>query len=194
VTVVVLGLVFDEGGFWVGMMAIAVGVLVLIAKVAAEGPAVALGVVLIGLVSAGLAQAAHVAWHRGAVRRRGLERLVPLLADVARYHRVLSALNVSEQLMAASGTRPDAKAREEVLRGLRQTREQLLVALRTERVLRKHRDLLDGLAALPIAELGSFEAVRIADVGNDYRRLAEDTVSLAADLERTVRAMRDGSA
>jgi hypothetical protein len=148
------------------------------------GAAVAMGALLYAL---------YGWWHRGRASRRGLDRLRPLLGDIARFHRVLSALNVSDQLARANERSPNQAARAEILRLLEQTRARILAALRTERVLRQHRDLLDELGTQPIEELGSFEALRIADVGDEYRRLAEETLQLATDVERGVGEIRSMS-
>lgn len=151
-------------------------------------------VTLVGVTLA-LCAVAYAGYHAVRalmLRFRRLTRTQRILADVTRFHRVLGALNLSDQLTTARGEVPDAAARCEVLRGLRLTRERLVAALRIDGVLRQHGPLLSGLGAPPI-EIGSFETLRVQAEGEQYGRLADETTQLAANIEQGLEEIRRAS-
>ena len=73
---------------------------------------------------------------------------------------------------------------EAVLRAIRTTRENLVRALRVQRVLREGRDAVLDAKALRVDELIPVEALRIEETAEAYSELAGETLAVAAEVQQ----------
>jgi hypothetical protein len=77
--------------------------------------------------------------------------LVRLLEEVGRYHNAIAALEIHDRLEAAGNVAMTFEDRSQIISALQLTREDLVRALKTERILREHQRFVDrNVEFLPI--------------------------------------------
>jgi hypothetical protein len=117
--------------------------------------------------------------------------LCNLLDEVERYNAVIQAIHINDQLQA-TGTREmslgDSVAwsspdRLKVLEALRLTKEDLVRALRAERVLRENQSFLVGNPELLVTNLRTLQSLQVHDRASEYGRLLNESLQIAVGVQ-----------
>jgi hypothetical protein len=118
-------------------------------------------------------------WRIG--KGRSLQTLLHLLNEIDRYHEVLGAVAVVEQLAAARGATPCANP----LETLQLTRDCLITGLKTERILREKNGLLiqDKVAHLE-QSLALLQTLDLQAQANEYSAILQQTLSIAERVQQ----------
>jgi hypothetical protein len=116
-------------------------------------------------------------------RAEGYDALSRLRESIERYNALVRALDVRDRLSRARGS-GEPVGDEAVLRAIRTTRENLVRAVRVQRVLRDGRDVVLDADALRIGELVPVEALRIEQTAEAYSELAGETLAIAAEVQQ----------
>lgn len=141
------------------------------------------------------------AWNGYMVMRRGrFQRLMHLLDEIDRYHDVIQAIAVLDQLDSASNLPAATPAnqpsslhnRAEVLEALRLTRDSLVASLMTERILRESRGLLarrQELLASIETNLTTVRALEMKHQANEYGQFLNDALEIGMRVQREMEKM-----
>lgn len=167
---------------------VAIGALVWLALSLAETGTTMLWLGAAVLVVAGLSHAASRALRARRRRRRGYEELDRLRVSIARYNALVRVLDVKDRLARARGLPGGEESGLAAV--LRNTRGNLLRAVRVQRILRENPDVVGQAAALRVEDLVPIEALRIEHAAETYAELVTDTVELAADVQRAYDELR----
>jgi hypothetical protein len=122
-------------------------------------------------------------------RSAGYDVLTRLEEAIARFNALVHAVDVKERLARARGA-PEGGTREGVLAALATTRENLLRAVRVQRVLRENRHVVAGAQHLRVDDLVPLEALRIEAEADAYSELVGETVELAAEVQEAYDSLR----
>lgn len=118
--------------------------------------------------------------------------LVSLLEDVGRYHDAIAALEIRDQLEAAGNSQVRLEDRSRIISALQLTREDLVRALKTERILRKNRQFIDRHAEFFADNLTALAALQVSDLASERGKLLNEALEIAASVRTEMRKLQEG--
>ncbi len=117
------------------------------------------------------------------VKKRSPKLLINLLDEVDKYNSVIKAIHIHDQLKNA-GTMPESLSeRENVIAGLQLTREDLVRALRTERILRDNKDLIAKNCELFNNNLAAVRALQVSQEASEYGQLLNEALQIGVSVQ-----------
>jgi hypothetical protein len=117
--------------------------------------------------------------------------LVSLFDDVERYNDVIKAIDINDQLEAAGNPEVSLTDREKVIAALELTREDLVRALRTERILRAHRSFIARNPELFANNLMALTALQVSDRASEHGKLLNEALQIAVSAQAEMRKLQD---
>lgn len=116
--------------------------------------------------------------------------LVALLDDLDRYHGALKAVAIAEELAAARHQAIDPDERAAIISALELTRDDLIRAFSTERILRENQDFL----AVDLASFGesltAIQALQTEVTAREYQEILQRTVAIGASVREEMRKLQ----
>ncbi|MEC4818363.1 MAG: hypothetical protein SAK29_34595 [Scytonema sp. PMC 1069.18] len=149
------------------------------------GSSIVLGVVLLFLVPISVVVGRWL-WRW----RSGPKTLTVLLDKVGKYHSVIKAIDTHDQL-ATPGNENRINDREKVVAALQLVREDLVRALKMERVLRDNKKSLANNQELFVnnVEMLHTASVQMSDRAGEYAQLLNQSLQIALDVQAEVRKL-----
>ena len=148
-------------------------------------------------ITLALSLAITVAWNVYKwVKAKPLVTLAGLLDEVEKYHEVIQALDIIDRLTAAGNLQANLINRGDAIEALQITRESLVCALRTERILRENKDFIGRryeLFANIESNLAALMAVDVSDRATEYGRLLNEALEIGMSVHKEVRKLQNGS-
>jgi hypothetical protein len=114
--------------------------------------------------------------------------LTMLLDEVERYHSVINAIHINDQL-SISGNESSINDREKVIAALQLIREDLVRALKTERILRDNKKLLSSNQELFDSNLANLQALQLSSQAGEYAQLLNQSLQIAIDVQTEIRKL-----
>ena len=114
--------------------------------------------------------------------------LCNLLDEVERYNSVIQAMHIKDQL-ELTGTNQVSQSdrsktnRYKVIEALTLIREDLVKALRTERVLRENQTFLAHNPELLVTNLSRLQTLKINDQASEYGRILSEALQIATEVQ-----------
>ncbi|AFZ09205.1 hypothetical protein Osc7112_4939 [Oscillatoria nigro-viridis PCC 7112] len=147
-------------------------------------------------ITLGLSLAITVAWNVYKwVKAKPLETLAGLLDEVEKYHEVIQALDIIDRLTAAGNLQANLINRADAIEALKITRESLVCALKTERILRENQQFIGRryeLFANIESNLAALMAVDVSDRATEYGRLLNEALEIGMSVHKEVRNLQNG--
>ncbi len=147
-------------------------------------------------ITLGLSLAIAVAWNVYKwVKAKPLQTLAGLLDEVEKYQEVIKALDIIDRLTAAGNLQANLINRADAIEALQITRESLVCALRTERIMRENKDFIDRryeLFANIESNLAALMAVNVSDRATEYGRLLNEALEIGMSVHKEVRKLQNG--
>ncbi|WP_017659719.1 hypothetical protein [Baaleninema simplex] len=114
--------------------------------------------------------------------------LMALLEDVDRYHATLKAIEIGDRL---SDSPPQNNSeRQALLSALKLTRDDLVRALKTERILRENRDFLANSPELFTNNLTALKAIETNHQAGEYARFLHDTLQIGIGVREEMEKLQ----
>lgn len=117
------------------------------------------------------------------LQRHSPKSLCGLLDEVERYNAVIKAIHINDELEAAGTTVTSLSDRQKVIEALTLTKEDLVRALRAEKVLRENKSFLVGNPELVATNLRTLQTLQVNDRASEYGRLLNEALQIAADVQ-----------
>ncbi|AKG20834.1 hypothetical protein [Calothrix sp. 336/3] len=152
-----------------------------------------LGFILLLIVSGAIGQLMlYLLWKH---RRKQLQMnmsysLKILLKDVERYNAIIKAIEISDQIEAAGNIGVSIQDRDKVLEALKMTREDLVRALKTERILRENQKFIVSNTDLFASNLATLTAMQASEQTNEHGRLLNEALQIALDVQTEMRRLQ----
>ena len=147
-------------------------------------------------ITLALSLAITVAWNVYKwVKAKPLATLAGLLDEVEKYHEVIQALDIIDRLTAAGNLQANLISREDAIEALQITRESLVCALKTERILRENQKFIGRryeLFANIESNLAALMAVDVSDRATEYGRLLNEALEIGMSVHKEVRKLQNG--
>ena len=148
------------------------------------GSSIQLGIILIILVPI-IVAIARWFWQRKTCPKA----LTILLDEVDKYHTVIKAIDINDQL-ETSGNYVSFTDREKVISALQLIREDLVRALKTERILRNNKELLTNHQQLLVDNLANLQALELSSQGSEYSQLLNQSLQIAVEVQAEMRKLQ----
>ena len=142
----------------------------------------------IGLVSLVAAAAFRFLWLTGKTARAN--SLSKLLDDVDRYNELIGAIDLNDQLEDAGNPEMRIGNREEIVAALKLTREDLVRALKTERILRENHSFIQRNPELFASNLTALEALQVSDRATERGRVLNEALQIALNTQGEMRKLK----
>ncbi|MEG4585737.1 hypothetical protein QUA54_11050 [Microcoleus sp. MOSTC5] len=147
-------------------------------------------------ITLGLSLAITVAWNIYKwIKAKPLATLAGLLDEVEKYHEVIQALDIIDRLTAAGNLQANLINRGDAIQALKITRESLVCALKTERILRENQQFIGRryeLFANIESNLAALMAVDVSDRATEYGRLLNEALEIGMSVHKEVRKLQNG--
>ena len=146
-------------------------------------------------ITFGLSVAITVAWNVYKwVKAKPLQTLAGLLDEVEKYHEVIKALDIIDRLTAAGNLQANLINRGDAIEALKITRESLVCALKTERILRENHKFIGRryeLFANIESNLAALMALDVSDRATEYGRLLNEALEIGMSVHKEVRKLQN---
>lgn len=149
------------------------------------GSSIKLAVILLIVVPA-LVSLGRWLWRRKVSPRT----LAKLLDEVDEYHKLIEAIHINDQLASSGNLQSNLEDREKVLAALQLIREDLVRALKTERILRDNKKLIAQKHELLIDNLANLQALQASSEASEYAQLLNQSLQIALDVQDQIRKLR----
>jgi hypothetical protein len=116
--------------------------------------------------------------------------LVRLFEDVTRYNSVIKAIEINDQIEAVGNPGVSLKNREQVIHALRLTREDIIRALKTERILRENESFIKLNSQLFESNLTALTALQVSDQASEHGRLLNEALQIVVDVQEEMRKLQ----
>ncbi|RUT05979.1 hypothetical protein DSM106972_031850 [Dulcicalothrix desertica PCC 7102] len=113
-----------------------------------------------------------------------------LLDEVDRYHAVIQSIYINDQLATSGNKTSHIEDREKVISGLQLIREDLVRALKTERILRDNKELLANNQELSINNLSNLQALQVSTEASEYAQVLNQSLQIAIDVQAEIRKLQ----
>lgn len=146
-------------------------------------------------ITLGLSLAITFAWNVYKwVKAKPLQTLAGLLDEVEKYHEVIKALDIIDRLTAAGNLQANLINRGDAIEALKITRESLVCALKTERILRENHKFIGRryeLFANIESNLAALMALDVSDRATEYGQLLNEALEIGMSVHKEVRKLQN---
>lgn len=119
------------------------------------------------------------------------QNLVRMFEDVKRYNSVIKAIDINDQIEAVGNPGVRLKNREQVLQALNLAREDIVRALKTERILRENENFIKLNSELFDNNLTALAALQVSDQASEHGRLLNEALQIVVDVQEEMRKLQD---
>ncbi|MBE9049212.1 hypothetical protein IQ243_02100 [Nostocales cyanobacterium LEGE 11386] len=116
--------------------------------------------------------------------------LTVLLDEVDKYHTVVTAIDINDQLATSGNSQSRINDREQVIAALQLIREDLVRSLKSERILRDNKKLLANNQELLINNLANLQALQVSNQSSEYAQLLNQSLQIALDVQAEIRKLQ----
>ncbi len=113
-----------------------------------------------------------------------------LLNDVDRYNAVIKAIDINDQIEEAGNPGVTLKERQKVIEALKLTRDDLIRALKTERILRENKSFIIKNTDLFANNLPTLSAMQVTEQATEHGRLLNEALQIALDVQLEMRRLQ----
>jgi len=128
------------------------------------------------------------------LKAKPLAALANLAEEVEKYNEVIKALDIIDKLTAVGNLPVNLINREEAIKALNVTKDSLICALRTERILRENQEFIGRRYELFVNIENNLTALMAFDVNNqasEYGRLLNEALEIGMSVHKEVRKLQD---
>ncbi|BAZ38770.1 hypothetical protein NIES4101_47120 [Calothrix sp. NIES-4101] len=117
------------------------------------------------------------------------QALTILLDEVDRYHDIIKAIDINDQLNTSGNPQSSINDRIKVISALQLIREDLVRALKTERILRDNKQLLANHQELLSNNLANLQALQVSQDASEYAQILNQSLQIAIDVQTEIRKL-----
>ena len=122
------------------------------------------------------------------------QHLINLFDDVDRYNGIIKAIEINDKIEDAGNVEVKIGDRAKVIQALQLIRDDLVRALKTERILRENKKFVDTNSDLFANNLRTLNALQISDRSSQPGRLLNEALQLAMAVQAEMKKLQDRNA
>lgn len=119
------------------------------------------------------------------------KNFINLLNDVDRYNEILKGIHINDQIEEAGNPEVSLKNRQKIIKALQLTREDIIRALKTERILRENQKFLNRNPELFTNNLTALAALQVSDQASEHGRLLNEALQIAVSAQEEIRKLQN---
>jgi hypothetical protein len=149
--------------------------------------------IILTLIGGGITQTLLYFWWKRQIKilkKHITPSLEILLNDVERYNAVIKAIDINDQIEEAGNPGVTLKEREKVLDALKLTKNDLIRALKTERILRENKNFIIKNTDLFANNLPTLSAMQVSEQATEHGRLLNEALEIALDVQLEMRRLQ----
>lgn len=142
--------------------------------------------IILCLWGGGIAQISLYFWWKkrlDLLKKSLTNSLQILLHDVDRYNSIIKAIDINDQIEEVGNPGVSIKERERVIEALKLTRNDLVRALKTERILRENKNFILKNTELFANNLATLTAMQVTEQATEHGRLLNEALQIALDVQ-----------
>ena len=116
--------------------------------------------------------------------------LIKLLEDVDRYNVTIKGIDINDQLEAAGNPKVRIKDRERVIQALKLTREDIVRALKTARILRENEKFIKINPELFANNLTALAALQVDEKASQYGRILNEAFQIGLSIQDEIKQLQ----
>ena len=116
-----------------------------------------------------------------------------LLNDVERYNSVIKAIDINDQIEDVGNLGVSIQEREKVLLALELTRNDLIRALKTERILRENKSFIITNSDLFTNNLAALASMQVTEEATEHGRLLNEALQISLDVQQEMKNLQSQS-
>jgi len=116
-----------------------------------------------------------------------------LLNDVERYNSVIKAIDINDQIEDVGNLGVSIQAREKVLLALELTRNDLIRALKTERILRENKSFIITNSDLFTNNLAALASMQVTEEATEHGKLLNEALQISLDVQQEMKNLQSQS-
>ena len=137
----------------------------------------------------------YLLWKRKSrfLKQHQTNSLRILLNDVERYNSVIKAIDINDQIEDAGNLGVSIQEREKVLAALELTRNDLIRALKTERILRENKSFIITNSDLFANNLAALASMQITEEATEHGKLLNEALQISLDVQQEMKKLQNKS-
>ena len=121
------------------------------------------------------------------------KHLINLFDDVDRYHGIIKVIEINDQIEDAGNAEVKIGDRPKVIQALQLIRDDLVRALKTERILRENKKFVATNSELFANNLTALSGLQISDRTSQQGRLLNEALQLAIGVQAEMKKLQDSN-
>jgi hypothetical protein len=117
--------------------------------------------------------------------------LVRMFQDIKRFNSVIKAIDLNDQIEAIGNPGVCLKNREKVIHALKLAREDIIRALKTERLLRENEKFIQLNYELFETNLTALTTLQVNEQASEYGHLLNEALQIVVDVREEMRKLQD---
>lgn len=118
------------------------------------------------------------------------KHFVSLIDDVERYNSVIKSIDINDQIEAAGNPGVKLKDRERVIQALRLTREDIVRALKTEKIIRENQAFINLNPDLFANNLKALTALQVDEQASEYGRILNEALQIGMSIQDEMKHLK----
>lgn len=118
------------------------------------------------------------------------KHLVSLIDDVERYNSVIKSIDINDQIEAAGNPGVKLKDRERVIEALRLTREDIVRALKTEKIIRENQEFINLNSDFFANNLKALTALQVDEQASEYGRILNEALQIGMSIQDEMKHLK----
>ena len=119
------------------------------------------------------------------------KHLINLFDDVDRYNAIIKAIEVNDNIEEAGNQKVSIRNREQVIEALHLIREDLIRALKTERILRENKKFVSSNSGMFDTNFRALTALQINDRASEQGRLLNEALQVAVGVQEEMKKLQE---
>lgn len=151
---------------------------------------------VLGLWVGGVTQISlYLLWKKRAklLKANMTHSLQILLNDVDRYNAIIKAIDINDQIEEAGNPGVSIRERQRVIEALKLTRNDLVRALKTEKVLRENKNFIISNSDFFANNLATLTAMQVTEQATEHGRLLNEALQIALDVQHEMKRLQSQS-
>lgn len=135
----------------------------------------------------------YIVWmmRNKTLKENGSNSLRILLAEVEKYNAIIKAIDINDQIESVGNPTVAIQQREKVIKALKMTRDDLIRALKTERIIRENKNFIITNAELFVSNLASLAAMQVTEQATEHGRLLNEALQISLDVQNEMKQLHN---
>ncbi|MBD2359403.1 hypothetical protein H6G41_33315 [Tolypothrix sp. FACHB-123] len=149
--------------------------------------------IVLGLWFGGVTQIGlYVFWRKRSqlLKAKITHSLQILLNDVDRYNAIIKAIDINDQIEDAGNLDVSIRERERVIEALKITRNDLVRALKTEKILRENKNFILNHSDFFANNLATLTAMQVTEQATEHGRMLNEALQIALDVQHEMKKLQ----